>query len=192
MKALVKRSLFLGLLLAFTLSSGLAQAKTLDAGTFYLEPKVGLYGNSNQNIGSMFSYGAEAGYFVLPGLSIGAEALGYLVNEKKYPVNGLNGSNNWETANAFSPIAIVRYHFINEDRYSLFVGAGVGGFFSDRRVPINGYTSNLTEIAETGVSVSLTDMLSLQLAGRWQHIGEYTSNKGADNWGGNLAVKFVF
>ena len=189
MKSLVQRILFLGLLLAVAMSSGMAQAKTLDAGTFYVEPKVGFYGNSNNRIGSMFSYGAEAGYFVLPGLSISAEALGYVVNQKKNP---FSGSDSWETANAFSPIGIVRYHFINEEKYSVFAGVGVGGFFADRKVPRNGYESNLTEIAETGFNVFLADSVSLQLAARWQHIGEFSSNKGSDNWGGNLAVKYVF
>jgi hypothetical protein len=197
MKALLKRSLFLGLLLAFALSSSLAQAKTLDAGTFYIEPKVGFYGNSNNRIGSMFSAGGEIGYFVIPGLSLGAEFLGYSVYQKKYP---LIHANTWENVGAFSPIGIIRYHFINEQNYSVFAGVGLGGFFSEVKIPRNGYTSNLTEIAEVGFNYFLTDMISLQLAGRWQHIGEYGSSgsginnapKGSDNWGGNLAVKFVF
>jgi len=189
MNALLKKSLFLGLLLAFALSAGLAQAKVLDAGTFYVEPKAGLYGNSNNRISSMFSYGAEVGYFLIPGLSVSGEFLGYVVNQKK---NLWGGSNSWEYANAFSPIGIVRYHFINEDKFSVFAGVGLGGFFSDKKIPRNGYYSNLTEIAEVGVNFFITDMVSVQLAPRWQHIGPYGTNKGSDNWGGNLAVKFVF
>jgi hypothetical protein len=195
MNMMLKRTLILGLLLAFGLTAGLANAKTLDAGTFYLEPKVGFYGNSNRNIGSMFTAGGEAGFFVLPGLSISGEFLGYVVNQKK---NIFSGSNNWETVGAFSPIGIIRYHFINEQNYSVFAGVGLGGFFSGTKVPRNGETSNLTEMAEVGFNYFLTDMISIQLAGRWQHIGDwdYDKNprlqKGSDNWGGNLALKFVF
>lgn len=196
MNTFVRRILILGVLLAFGLTAGLAQAKTLDAGTFYVEPKVGIYGNSNKNIGSMFSFGGEVGYFVIPGLSISGEFLGYAVYQKKIPASW---ANTYETVGAFSPIGIVRYHFVNEQNYSVFAGIGLGGFFSDKKVPRNGYTSNLTEMAEVGFNYFITDMISIQLAGRWQHIGEWGNSnndsgppKGSDNWGGNLAVKFVF
>ena len=196
MNAMLKRTLILSLLLAFGLTAGLANAKTLDAGTFYLEPKVGIYGNSNKRIGSMFSFGGELGFFPINGLSIGAEFLGYAVTQKK---NAFGSSNSWETVGAFSPIGIIRYHFINEQNYSIFAGVGLGGFFSGTKIPRgNGETSNLTEMAEVGFNYFLTDMISLQLAGRWQHIGDWDYNKnsrlqtGSDNWGGNLAVKFVF
>lgn len=189
MNAVSKKFLIFGLLLAFCLTAGLAQAKTLDAGTFYVEPKVGFYGNSNKNVGSMFSFGGEVGYFLIDGLSISGEALGYAVYQKKIP---FSWAKSWETVGAFSPIGILRYHFVNEANYSIFAGIGLGGFFSGTPVPRNGYTSNLTEIAEVGFNVFITDMVSLQLAGRWQHIGPFSSNKGADNWGGNAAVKFVF
>ena len=194
MKKTMKTTLILGILLAFGLTAGLANAKTLDSGTFYLEPKVGYYGNSNKNIGSMFSFGGELGFFPIDGLSIGAEFLGYAVYQKKIAASW---ANTYETVGAFSPIGIIRYHFVNEQNYSIFAGVGLGGFFSDKKVPRNGYTSNLTEVAEVGFNYFLTDMVSVQLAGRWQHIGEFGSNnggdpKGSDNWGGNLAVKFVF
>jgi len=195
MNVLVRKSLILAMLLAFGLTAGLAQAKTLDAGTIYLEPKVGIYGNSNDRIGSMFSFGGELGFFPIKGLSIGAEFLGYAVTQKK---NVISSSNKWETVGAFSPIGIIRYHFINEQDYSVFAGVGLGGFFSGTKIPRNGNTSNLTEIAEVGFNYFLTDMISFQLAGRWQHIGDWGNNsgsqgqKGSDNWGGNLALKFVF
>lgn len=200
MNAAVKKILILGMILAFGLTAGLANAKTLDAGTFYLEPKVGFYGNSNSRIGSMFAFGGELGFFPIAGLSIGGEFLGYAVYQKKIPTSW---ANKWETVGAFSPIAIVRYHFINEQDYSVFAGIGLGGFFSGEKVPRNGYTSNLTEVAEVGFNYFLTDMISVQLAGRWQHIGEFGTHdngsgpyghapRGSDNWGGNLAVKFVF
>ena len=195
MNAMVKKILILGVLLAFGLTAGLANAKTLDAGTFYVEPKVGIYGNSNNRIGSMFSFGGELGYFIIPGLSLSGEFLGYAVYQKKFIVSSIN---QWETVGAFSPIGIVRYHFVNEPNYSIFAGVGLGGFFSGTPVPRNGYTSNLTEIAEVGFNYFLTDMISIQLAGRWQHIGYWTNNNssrgqtGSDNWGGNLALKFVF
>lgn len=191
MNALLKRtvvlSVFLAVFLVCGLSAGLAQARNLDAGTIYVEPKVGFYGNSSPRIGSMFTYGAEAGYFLADGFSMGIEALGYVITQRSHR----SGGGPYETVNAFSPIAIARYHFINEQRYSVFAGAGIGGFFSGQRVPRNGYYSNLTEVAEVGANVALKDNLYLQAAARWQHIGEFTE-KGADNWGGNVSLKFTF
>lgn len=188
MRATLKSMIILGALLAFGLSAGLVHAKNVDAGTFYITPKVGIYANSNSRISSMFSYGAEAGFFMIDGLSLGLEGLGYVVTQKRYPVSSLN---TYETVNAFSPIGIFRYHFVPSDRFTAFVGLGLGGFFSNVNVPRNGATSSLTEVAEVGFTVGLTDILSLQLAGRYQHIGEF-SNQGADNWGGNLGLKVGF
>lgn len=189
MNTFLKRTLVLGLLVAFGLSAGLAQAKTLDAGTVYVEPKVGLYANSNDRISSMFSYGVEGGFFVADGFSLGVEALGYVITQKRNP--WWSGNANYETVNAFSPIVMARYHFINQEKFSLFGGIGLGGFFSEVKVPRNGYSSNLTEVGEVGMNVFLSDAISLQVAGRYQHIGDF-NNKGADNWGGNLAVKYAF
>ena len=87
MKAVYKT--FTLLALAVMLSAGMAQAKTLDAGTVYLEPKVGIYGNSNHRISSMFTYGGEFGYFVADGLSIGIltalKNAGYCTAQKPCP-----------------------------------------------------------------------------------------------------------
>ena len=188
MNGFIRKTLPLALILAILSLAGLAQAKTMTAGTFYLEPKVGFYGNSNDRISSMFSYGGEAGYFMLDGLSFGFEALGYVITQKR---SRFGLGSNYETVGAFSPIGLFRYHFINEDRFNMFAGLGLGGFFSEVAVPRNGYTSNLTEVAEVGMNVFVTDNLSVQVAGRWQHIGEF-SNKGADNWGGNLSFKYSF
>ena len=186
MKAVYKT--FTLLALAVMLSAGMVQAKTLDAGTVYLEPKVGIYGNSNNRISSMFTYGGEFGYFVADGLSIGIEGLGYVITQKRSP--WMFGKTD-QTVHAFSPIVMLRYHFVNQDRFSMFGGFGVGGFFAQKAVPYNGYASSLTEAVELGMNVFLTDNVSLQLAGRWQHIGEF-SDKGSDNFGGNFAVKYAF
>lgn len=189
MYALLKKTLLAAIAAVMVVSAGLAQAKTLDAGTVYVEPKVGIYGNSNSRVSSMFTYGAEAGFFVVDGLSLGVEGLGYVITQKRNP--WWSGNGNYETVNAFSPIAIVRYHFINDEKFTLFGGVGLGGFFSQVPVPRNGYSNNFTEIAEIGTNLFVTNNVSLQLAGRWQHIGPY-SEQGSDNWGGNLAVKYAF
>ena len=191
MATFLKKSLVFGALLAFCLTAGVAQAKTTEAGTFYLTPKVGMYGSTNKNISSMFTYGAEAGFFVIDGLSLGVEALGYVIYQKRKPNAFLSSNSNYEYANAFSPIAIARYHYMLSDKASVFGGIGLGGFFSDVKVPRNGYTSNFTEVGEIGFDFALTEMVSLQLAARYQHIGDF-SNKGSDNFGGNFGVKIAF
>lgn len=189
MKAVTKTFTLLTLIIAVMLSAGMAQAKTLDAGTFYLEPKVGFYGSFNDRISSMFTYGGEAGYFVADGLSMGVEGLGYVITQKRSP--WMFSGKNDETVHAFSPIMMLRYHFVNLEQFSAFGGFGVGGFFAQTRVPYNGYSSSLTEALEVGMNVFLSNNVSLQLAGRWQHIGEF-SEKGSNNLGGNFAVKYAF
>ena len=176
MNTFFKRTIVLALVLACGLSASLAQAKNLEAGTAYVEPKVGIYANSNSRISSMFSYGLEGGFFVVDGFSLGVEALGYVVTQRRHYWSSSNG--NYETVSAFSPIAIARYHFINEEKFSVFGGIGLGGFFSGVKIPRNGYDSNLTEVAETGMNVFLTERMSFQLTGRWQHIGEFSNRTG--------------
>ncbi|WP_243368321.1 outer membrane beta-barrel protein [Fundidesulfovibrio soli] len=188
MRTTLKTTLILALLAAFGLCSALAHAGGTTAGTVYLEPKVGMYANSSKNISSMFSYGAEAGYFFVDGFALGLEGLGYSVTQKRYPTTAVN---TYENVGAFSPIAWARYHFISDEKVSVFAGLGLGGFFSGVNVPRNGFTSNMTEAAEVGFNVYLVNALSMQLAGRYQHIGEF-SDKGSDNWGGNLALKYGF
>lgn len=188
MKIVTIKTCVLAAFLVLGLAALPAMAASTDAGSTYVEPKVGIYGNSSKNISSMFSYGGEVGYFFMERFSIGGEFLGYVIYQKKFPYSW---ANTYETAYAFSPSAILRYHFYSDAKFSVFGGLGLGGFFSDVKVPRNGYTSNLTEIGEMGFRVSLTEIVSMQLAGRWQHIGPYSS-QGADNWGGNFAVKFAF
>jgi len=188
MNTFFKKSLVLALFLAVGLTAGLAQAKTLDAGTAYLEPKFGVYSNANPRIGSMLTYGGELGYFVVPDVSVGGEVLGYSINQRKNP-NSL--SNTWENVGAFGVNGILRYHFVDGQTYSFFGGLGLGAMFAESKVPRNGYDSSFSQLAEVGANVFVVDSVSLQLAGRWQHFGEY-SNKGSDNWGGNVAVKFIF
>jgi len=188
MKSTLKKALTLALLAAFALCAGLAHAGGTTAGTVYLEPKVGMYANSSKNISSMFSYGAEVGYFLADGFSLGLEGLGYSVTQKRYPISSVN---TYETVGAFSPIGMARYHFFSDDKISVFAGIGLGGFFSNVNIPRNGFTSNMTEVGEVGFNVYLVNALSMQLAGRYQHIGEF-NDMGSNNWGGNLALKYGF
>jgi len=187
MNAVLKKGFFITLTLAVVMAAGLAQAKSLDAGTVYLEPKVGFYANSNSHVSSVFTYGGEAGYFVAPQLSLGAEVLGYSIEQKKSSTTQSNG----DTIGGVGASAILRYHFVDTQSMSLFGGIGLGGLFADQKVPYNGHESLFSQLAEVGFNVFLADPVSFQIAGRWQHFGEY-SNKGLDNWGGNAAIKFVF
>lgn len=184
----LKQILVAAIVGVFAMGATLAHAAGYTAGTAYLTPKVGIYANSSKNISSMFSYGAEGGFFVVDGFSLGLEALGYSVTQKRYPVNSLN---TYENVGAFSPIAFARYHFITDEKFSAFAGLGLGGFFSEVNIPRNGFKSNMTEAVEAGFNVFLANALSLQLAGRYQHIGEF-SDKGSDNWGGNLGLRYGF
>jgi len=187
MNALWKKGILGTLILAVVMAAGLAQAKSLDAGTVYLEPKAGFYGNSNHNVSSVFTYGGEVGFFAIPDLSIGAEVLGYSIEQKKSGSTQTNAN----TIGGVGASAILRYYFVDAQPVSLFGGIGLGALFADQKIPHNGSDTLFSQLAEVGLNVFVADPVSLQLAGRWQHFGDY-SDKGLDNWGGNLAIKFVF
>lgn len=191
MRTYLKKLFVVGLIAAscVTVMAGLASAKSTEAGTGYVQPKIGFYGSSNNRINSAFTYGGEAGFFFMDNVSMAVELMGMALNQKKDPL-GVSSSQTYP--NAFAPMAFARYHFLTQERFGLFAGLGLGGFFATDRVPANGERSNLSEAGEVGFNTSLNDVLSLQLSGRWQHVGPYWSDTGFNLWGGNMAVKYSF
>jgi len=170
-----------------------------EAGTFYVQPEFGFYGTGQKAVNSLFTFGASGGYFVMDGLSIGAEALAYSFDQKKIdgPVaNGVARSygyqqNPW----AFGANALVRYYPVRTDRAAFFIGSGIGGLFSGERIPFysnggRGSESNLTVPADIGFSVNLSQSVAFELVGRYQRIG--FDNHGLDTWGGHAGLRFTF
>jgi hypothetical protein len=171
--------------------SGGASAQEYTKGTSYVEPRGGVYGTTNPNVGVIGTYGGAAGHYVADGVALEAEGLGYVVDqqEKKVTPQGLATKN--ETNNAVGVAAMAKWNFMRTPKGTLFVGAGGGGVFADRELPYNGEKNSGMGQADLGGTVALGKNVSLRASGRYQHLGSF-SDKGLDSLGGNVGLKISF
>lgn len=188
MKSIMK--LFVAACLTLALA-GVASAQTAtSAGSFYVAPTGGVYGFAGKNASTMWTYGGQAGFFVIDGLSLSAEVTGASFRIKKD--SWWVGNSQWKDVGAVATNFLVHYHYQPTDMVSLFAGAGIGGTWSDQKIPVNGSTSNLNLLGEAGVAVYFTRNVGLKLAGRYEHIGEFNSDRGLNAWGGNGSLVVTF
>ncbi|GAB7078471.1 outer membrane beta-barrel protein [Megalodesulfovibrio paquesii] len=172
------------LALALLPGAALAQGTTAtQAERFYIQPEVGLYGTSSKDVSTVFTYGLSAGVFVVDGLSLGAEFLGYYMS-----MDGSGGD--YDFANGFGFNGLIRYYPFSAEQASFYVGTGLGGLFTDDEISYGGYQSNLTLPVDLGVVVHITDQFSLDVGGRYQRIG--FNRHGFDTWGGNVGLSIGF
>jgi len=163
-----------------------------EAGTFYVTPEFGVYGTSQKQVNSIITFGASGGYFIMDGLSIGAEALAYSFDQKKEGTNYRGYEQNpW----AFGANALVRFYPVHTDKAAFFIGTGIGGLFSNDRIPYyrnggQGQYSNPTLPVDVGFSVAMTQNVAFELVGRYQRIG--FDDHGLDAWGGHAGIRITF
>ncbi|UJX41439.1 porin family protein [Desulfovibrio sp. JY] len=163
-----------------------------EAGTFYVTPEFGVYGTSQKQVNSIITFGASGGYFIMDGLSIGAEALAYSFDQKKEGTNYRGYEKNpW----AFGANALVRFYPVHTDKAAFFIGTGIGGLFSNDRIPYyrnggQGQYSNPTLPVDVGFSVAMTQNVAFELVGRYQRIG--FDDHGLDAWGGHAGIRITF
>ena len=163
-----------------------------EAGTFYVTPEFGVYGTGQKQVNSILTFGASGGYFVMDGLSIGAEALAYSFDQKR---TGIWRSEYTQNPWAFGANALIRYYPIRTDKAAFFIGTGIGGIFSSDRIPYytnggRGNSSNPTVPVDLGFTVNLSQSVAFELAGRYQRIG--FDNHGLDAWGGHAGIRINF
>ena len=193
MNAQVKKILLLIMAICIGLAALPARSMAMaEAGTFVVSPEIGYYGVSQKPMNSFLTFGASGHYFVMDGLSIGAEALAYsFYQNKSYGSHDYN-VNPW----AFGANALVRFYPIHTNTAGFFIGTGIGGLFSGDRVPYyarrhqRGYTANVTLPVDMGFAFNLTDNIAFELTGRYQRIG--FDDRGMDSWGGHGAFRFTF
>jgi len=166
-----------------------------EAGTFYVQPEFGVYGTGQKQVNSIISFGASGGYFVMDGLALGVEGLAYSFDQKKEGSSSYNRSEFQQNPWAFGFNGLVRYYPIRTDMASFFIGSGLGGMFSNDRIPYytnggRGNYSSMTLPADIGVTFNLTQTVGLELVGRYQRIG--FDDHGLDSWGGHAGVKISF
>jgi len=168
-------------------------------GTFHITPEAGIYGAAQKGVNTIFTAGASAGYFVIDGLSLGAEFLYYNISQSSIGddvVSYYGGSRKYhDNVNGFGTNFLVRYYPIHQDGYALFLGTGIGGLFTDERAPSwqdgsQGSYNNWTLPVDLGLAINLSDSLSFDLTGRYQRIG--FSNTGIDAFGGHAGLRISF
>lgn len=182
-----KLILFACLALALAMGTATAQAASTDAERFFIQPEVGLYGTSSNDVSTIFTYGLSAGVFVADGLAVGGELLGYYMSmsPRDYRLDA-----RYDSANGFGFNGLVRYYPFTAEQASMYIGTGLGGLFTDERINYDGYYSTMTVPVDLGVTIDITDQFSLDVGGRYQRIG--FTRHGLDAYGGNLGLNIVF
>jgi opacity protein-like surface antigen len=176
-----------------------AAADIAAQGTFHVTPEAGIYGTAQKGVNTIFTAGASAGYFVIDGLSLGAEFLYYNINQSDTAddiVSYFGGSRSYHsTVNGFGTNFLVRYYPIHQEGFAMFLGTGIGGLFTDERTPAwqdgkQGEYNHWTLPVDLGIAVNLSETVSFDLTGRYQRIG--FSNTGIDAFGGHAGIRISF
>jgi opacity protein-like surface antigen len=198
----IRKLSFVAVALALSLFLAQSPAKAMDAaaqGTFHVTPEAGIYGASQKSVNTIFTVGASVGYFIVDGFSLGAEFLYYNINQSDIAddvVNYYGGSRQFHAnVNGFGTNFLVRFYPVHQDNFALFLGTGIGGLFTDERIPAwqndqQGAYSNWTLPVDLGVAITLSDTVSLDLTGRYQRIG--FANTGIDAFGGHAGIRISF
>jgi hypothetical protein len=71
---------------------------------------------------------------------------------------------------------LLRYHFLNRNRFSLFIDGGGGLAFLDEEFPAQGTHSNFTARVGLGATLQLTDDLHLLTGARYFHLSNAARN----------------
>ncbi|MBF0481137.1 MAG: hypothetical protein HQK81_09430 [Desulfovibrionaceae bacterium] len=184
----------LALAAAIMAPAGLASAQSYAQGSFAVTPSVGYYGLLEKHTTSLFTYGADFGYFVMDGLEIGLRAQGaYLTMQ----FNDLAGSTNYSPFNGGGGEGYLRWHFyqFNNNAGSIFAEVGAGAMW----FAINGgqrfhYLSDngqFSGIAGLGLKYALGQSSSIMLSANYRHIGSFDHHS-IDGLGGALGLQFTF
>ena len=168
-----------------------AAAQEYTQGTSYVEPRGGVYGTTNPNVNVVGTYGGAAGHYVMDGVALEAEGLGYAVDQKTKTATPQGMAAKSETNNAVGVAGMAKWNFVRTPKGTLFLGAGGGGVFADKELPYNGQKNSGMGQTDLGGTVALGKNVSLRAAGRYQHLGSF-SDKGLDSLGGNRGFKISF
>jgi hypothetical protein len=125
---------------------------------------------------------ATAHYYFGDDVSVGIELQGYYVDQPDEDTAILGGG------------PLLRWHFFEQPRYSLFVDGGVGASIADAEVPQGGTHFNWTGKGGVGATIELREDLHLVGGARFFHISngnlhgrdENPSQDGIQYWLGVL------
>ncbi len=116
--------------------------------------------------------GVGASHFFAKGHSINAE------------LNGMAFSQDGDDAVGANLNLLLRYHFVRQENWSLYVDGGAGILGTTDNVPSGGSSFNFTPQAGGGATIRLSDEERLMVGLRWHHISNantFDSNPGRDS-----------
>jgi hypothetical protein len=91
--------------------------------------------------------------------------------------------------------AILRWHFVRQPDWSLYIDGGAGLLGTTNDVPQRGSSFNFTPQVGGGTTIRLNDEQRLMIGVRWHHISNadiYTGNPGLDTIFGYVGVNLPF
>ena len=144
---------------------------------------VSAKGNSNDEI--LASGAMGAGYFVFDNTELNLELLGYHVTQ------------DGPDAEAIGLQLLLRHHWIQFDRFSLFVDVGPGIFEGTTEVPRDGTSFNITFRSGPGLTYRVTDNFYLIGGARYFHLSNASlegrdKNPSINGVEGYFGVMFTF
>jgi hypothetical protein len=143
---------------------------------------IGTYANDFQDT-SIGLVDAGVSWFVADGVSFGL--FGEALYASQDPDDAWGGGGG----------ALVRWHFLQRDRYTLFVEAGCGLLATDGRLPSEGTEINFTPRASVGATVELNATTQLLARVGWLHVSNAQTgdeNSGIDALAVGLGLSFAF
>lgn len=126
---------------------------------------------------------AGVNWFVASSVSVGLFAEGVYASQT--PDDALGGGGG----------VLLRWHFVREEKLSLFVEAGCGLLFLDNPVPTDGSETNFTPRAAFGATFAMSDTTRLVARVGWLHLSNAqtdSTNPGLDTLAIGLGLSFDF
>jgi hypothetical protein len=108
-------------------------------------------------------------------------------------LNGMAFEQTGEDAVGLNLALLLRWHFVRQPNWSLYIDGGAGILGTTNNVPSTGSSFNFTPQAGGGATVRLNDRRRLMVGLRWHHISNaeiYDGNPGRDSILGYVGVNF--
>lgn len=159
-------------------------------GSSYVEERGGVYDTSGAETGRVSANGGAAGVYVANGLALEAEGLGYSTDAAANTPDG-KAVGQAEEADAVGANVGAKWHVVHGKKGSVHLGAGTG-LLSDEEKALGGRTLSQTNNADVGLTLNMSESVSLKAQTRYQQIGGLGGKGVAEAMGGNVGIKISF
>ena len=151
------QKLCLATIFIFT-SAAFGQAPAFPQGTWTLQTYGAYTAGKHFYEEQLPSVGFGFGYYVFNNASINAELSGYHVTQTG------------EDAEAINLQLLLRHHFIDAGKLTIFADVGPGAFYATEQVPIGGTNFNITFRSGLGATYHLRENMYLFGGARYFHL----------------------